>query len=378
MTQRSLRLIGRALIVLAAWFSTGISSVQVQDDADDGTIRVPAAGTEGFRLMLNKLGIDPLDQVDAVKAAPAKTIIILLGGESVRKYLTDDIQHAVQHGAALLIATDRSTSRSSLRRLFGVEVTGDTVIVDPKDGYEGRPFWPFVRPKGTPLTQVPKNSPLEFFNKLEPVGPDGLATCNSSVIKRNWLDGPNAQMTPLEGIAGYPLSAETSRHGNLDPAKDFFAVGGNWSDGQVIVLGDHSLFCNELFLAVPPAAEKNANAVFSSELINWMQTTGKEPRTQCLFVEEGKIQPVFDIFPDLDLEWWEQFNFIAEGMNHVVPEWEEQNVLNEFFLGFLNYNQVLVRSVLRWTLIGLSILFLLYCFLRMIGSRVKADPCEHW
>jgi hypothetical protein len=351
-------------------------SFAAAQERGDGVVVVPADGTEAFRKMMFDLHIEALQKPQDISAAPAKTIIVLFGDDSVRNYLNAEVEQAVKQGAALVIASDRNSNRTQLKTLFGVEITGDMVLVtNPREAYEGRPYWPFVRPKAAAFWPVAQGSPQEFFNKLEPAGENALATCNTSVVKRTWLPGGNLQMTPLEGVAGYPPSAETVRHGKLDSKKEFFAVGGKWGEGKVLVLGDHSPFYNRLVLAKFADADDNANAKFSSDMLEWLQS-GKEERNRCLFVADGKINSDFDAIPDIDpdLPFNEEFNFLAEAMNQNIPYWEKQNTFNDFASQFLGPGGA--RYVMRWILLIVTGALLVYCFFRLIGAVVRADPAR--
>ena len=83
---------------------------------DDNSVKVKPLGMEIFRFALFKQNIEPLTGTAQVLENPSNSIIILMGEESIRSFVNQEIQEAVRSGASLLIASDRSPSDAFLQR----------------------------------------------------------------------------------------------------------------------------------------------------------------------------------------------------------------------------------------------------------------------
>jgi hypothetical protein len=345
----------------------GPGTLPAQDEEppedDEDTVTVEPLKTEIFRSALDQKGIKPIASSGDIRTDPRNSIIILLGEKSISNYTGWELRQAVEQGASLLIASDRSSARTSLGQLFGVEIEGAAVDADPEDCFRQKEFFPFVRPKH--WLQVEPGSPRALFQSLDPSGTNALATNDPSFLRIR----PNFFPRP-EVLAGYPFSAKIPGRGNLDPDQDFFAAGGPLGEGRYLVLADHSVFINSMIWR----PELNANLFFARDCIDWLQ--GPEKKTRCLFIEDGVIQTQFELkVPEKPIPWLKKLLLakliIERAGNQVVGEFQQKDVFNRF----LNEN-VGHRTILRFVLLVVTVLAAFFGLFLMLRNRTRPDPAR--
>ncbi len=367
---------------------------QEQPKNDSRTVYVPAIGMEGFRYILHRRGLEPVQSIHDVDD---RTVIVVLGvmprnvsdifpNVARGAPLLSDIFPKVAQGASLLIATDRSSStfgRSELDAL-GVTITGAHVHAPKSECYRKNDEFPFVwpfesRPNPDALGRV-----FEGFTPdkhIEPYGSNAIATNETSflnIIKK----GPNSpRMEPqvrCDRLARYSNGSSWESEGIirlLDPDRDFFAAGG-WlgkRNGRFLVLADHSIFINWMILK-----DDIANREFIHSSMDYLQgpVGSADQKTKCLFIEDGEIKTDFDLpVREPEIPWPD---VLAKAMtvfethgDRIVSELEERDFFNKTLLAGVN-----VRDVQRGGLIALTLCLLAFAFVRLLRSRVAPDPAR--
>jgi hypothetical protein len=246
-------------------------------------------GTHIFRRVLHDAGLQPLKEWAQLLEEPQKKILIVLGeiktvlprlpARSGYRFGGDGLPQFVGQGGAVLIATDRNWDAP----FFGVSVLEQTVRVkaESPSAYVGSPDCVFVqaREAGRPLFRRPMGNEL-----LERV-----ATNRPGHLRANvWSRLPVlAEFPPDTEIQIAPFRLYT-------PQKLYFAAGGTWGRGRLLVLADHSVFINAMLWQSGQADPNlaNDNLDFTYNCVDWLT---ENKRTHVLFVEEGQVRTSFDI-----------------------------------------------------------------------------------
>ena len=316
---------------------------------------------EGFRYRLFQNGIDPLRSLNDLETNHHNTIIILVGPASLENYLPH-VRRAVEMGASILIASDRS-SRNSLFP-YGVQITGESASsLNPDDCYRRWASYPYVRPFQSPLLQD-RESAHAIFAEFKDRGADAIATNDPSILRIVNL----RTARPPVALAGYADSTDILER-DFDPRRDLFAAAGTLGDGRFLVLADHSVFVNRMILK-----DDNANLAFTENCITWLK--GDENRTRCLFVEDGEIKTDFELaIPDSNdsnLQKYLKMMLLAERHgDKIVADLEARDFFNRLVL--MRFS---VREIVRLILIALTLMLLFIGFVRLVKSRTKPDPAR--
>jgi hypothetical protein len=333
---------------------------QEQEETGNQVV-IPSTGTELFRNEFFRAGIRPLRNLKDVLDVPEQTIIVLLGENSVKHSLYNaDIRRAVERGAAILIASDRTIW---LADLFGVQITGGELTAAPEDSHRGKIHRPFVRPYKF-WGEIDENSPRAPFKSLEAAGQGALATNYTSVLRIL----PQRTRAHVEALAGYPFSSSLIFN-QFDPNRDHFAAGGTLEEGRFLILADHSVFVNGMVWC-----DDNANFWFARDCVKWL--AGKEEKNRCLFVEDGNIQTEFElVFPDTDDSLLNQIlkaiPLFEKHGNTLIHEAEKQNLFNQIIL-----QSVGQRPIIRGVLLAFTAFVILACLLMFVRNRAGADPAR--
>jgi hypothetical protein len=357
-----------------------------QPKSDSQTAYVPAIGMEGFRYILQRRGLEPVQSIADVNE-PSQTVIVLLGPASITS--NDDLARIfelLKRGASLLVATDGATDS----RLFelGVTITGARVYNEQKC-YLHRPDFPFVEPIRSRIPDP--DTPEKVFEGFTPdVAPDGsnaIATNETSILNLVPPTGANlrsgVRLTP-HALARYPSQSfkesASSWKGNIIRKAlvalvrdDLFAAGGKLGNGRFLVLADHSVFINWMILK-----NDNANREFIHSSMDWLQgpVDSANKKTKCLFIEDGEIKTDFDLpvreteISTLDLMAKAMTLFESHG-DRIVAELEERDFFNRTLLASVDG-----RDIRRGALIALTLCLLAVGLARLLRGRVAADPAR--
>jgi hypothetical protein len=236
-------------------------------------------GTEVFRRILFERGFHPLESFNELDE---HTILIVFGDG---RQLTGGVRSFVDRGGALFLATDKALPRAgedALTETAGVRVTGRSVICKDADScYHGLDYCPFLLP-------IRGENP-DLFRNLTPQGAS-VSTVASNAPSYLERAARSTGKPFLLGLASLPDNCSLEGVPNQFQSPPLFAVGGNKGKGRVLVLADHSIFINEMML--PP---DNGNVEFTYNCLEWLRGDAKEGRTKVLFVEDGKVNPRFNV-----------------------------------------------------------------------------------
>jgi hypothetical protein len=244
-------------------------------------------GTEVFRRILFDRPFTPLHTFDELTADPQHSILIVFGEGQPLTEVRGELRQFVEDGGALFLATDKAlpgAAEKSLIETAGVRVSGQTVVCDKEDSrYDKLDFCPFLRP-------VPNAVPDLFRNLVASKSP--LSTVASNVP--SYLERPGFTGRPLPDLAYLPdgttWDGVPAWAANILQRPFLFAVGGDRGKGRVLVLADHSIFINEMMLP-----RDNGNVEFTYNCLEWLRGDADNPRAKVLFVEDGQINPHFEV-----------------------------------------------------------------------------------
>jgi len=254
-----------------------------------------AQGTHLFRRILHDLGLIPLRDFKQLAKEPENKLLIVLGEtESVNSRL--NLREFVEQGGAVLLATDRHC----MLRPFGVVVDGAPVtesLEDPAYIYKKSADCIFVQPND-------KSSAL-FENLSVEKGISRVATNRPSHLRSR----------DLRVFATFPPGCRATGYRNRILS---FAAGGDWEQGRILILSDHSVFINAMMWQ--PDIE---NFDFAYNCVNWL-TQAK--RKEVLFLEEGQIQSLFEI--PLKEPPLPPLKAVVEAFDKGLSELENDNAFN--------------------------------------------------
>jgi hypothetical protein len=273
-----------------------------------------AQGTHLFRRILHDLDLRPLQTYGQLVNDESKKLLIVLGEPG---YLHPrQIADFVKQGGAVLLATDRDCY--NVLKPFGVEVVGRpvTVSADTRFAYKRSEECIFVQPHGRESHLFENLSVEDGLSRVATNRP-GYLVCT-----------PGCQ---LELLATFPPGCRTmharpahrgpysERQPGVPPDLLPFAVGGDWEQGRVLILCDHSVFINAMMWQ--PDID---NLDFAYNCVTWLTDRGK--RTQVLFLEEGQVQTSFEI--PLKEPPLPPLKAIVEMVNKGLGELERDNAFN--------------------------------------------------
>ena len=109
--------------------------------------------TDAFRRLLYEFKLKPVTDFAQLQAKPSESVLIVLGDPSClsRGHFPKGLHSFVEHGGAVLIATDKEVNneaREILDKLAGVTVTGETLVCpNPLADlyYHNEAYCPFVQ-----------------------------------------------------------------------------------------------------------------------------------------------------------------------------------------------------------------------------------------
>ena len=197
-----------------------------------------------------------------------------------------------------MIASDSSSA--GWGEAFGIRITGRKLQNDPRKCYREVATRPYIRPR---IGLGAANSPLAIVKGFDQAGVDAVAT-----------DRPSDMFIP-EG-AGYVikrLAAYVDGSRYVDSGDRIAEGGNNFAasievsevpgrvGGRMLVVANSGVYVNGMMGVVDdPNSEKgysfdNANWEFTNRTIDWVQAGRGGRRTQCLFVEDGRIVDKFAV-----------------------------------------------------------------------------------
>ncbi len=326
--------------------------------------QIPSKGTELLRFALHKKGFTPLtEQQWLFELQPSNDLLIVIVGDTAgveNKFFGKQnlpnalgLRDSIIGGAALLIISDNSNSPRfggpDWGMQFGITIQGNRLVAPGGAGYRNERDKPFVKPR--PVDKVAAVAPFNLFDGVPSSGEKAIATDRPSVMSvrktANFL---------LSDLAGYADRTRRADGRPLDPEHNHFAVSlqtinqfNQLTAGRAIIMANRNVFANGMMgLTVKQddsgLVSDNGNWELAKRTIDWLQDAGGRKRTQCVFIQDGKIidkfaetvpQPPKPPPPNIDPEVLA--NWVLHRANDIIPWAEENNYFNrmlESWFGF--------------------------------------------
>ena len=218
----------------------------------------------------------------------------------------------VRRGGAVLLASDRPVRNPEARRqlldLAGVGIGTDTLHHrDGESCYKGLDYCPFVFPVGEGESTL-------FSDPLTGKTRDVATNVPSFLV-----GGP--QRGRVRPIATLPdqcvLDANEVLFQRRRADRPLFAVAGEYGEGRVLVMADHSVFINEMMLPTD-----NGNFEFASGVVAWLRGDDAR-RNEVLFVDERGVQTKFEIpLKSLNIPPEEMMRLLFANRNEILATGE--------------------------------------------------------
>jgi hypothetical protein len=353
--------------------------------------RVPANGTEAFRFGLHLQNLRPISRPAEALDNPRHTMIVFVGSPAVNNFAEPGRLRAyLKDGGAVLVASDQPAGRfgpgaggaGDWADQFGIRITGTRLTADVAHSYHKQTGQPFVKPRAD--VAAGGASPHDLFTGVEEAGPNAVATDRPSEMS---VQAPAGWA--VENLAGYPDGTRHQLDGlPVDPSLNNFALslqpeGRGWdADGRLLVVANRAVFTNGMMGVVrDPAAPgqftlDNGNWGFATRTIQWLKGGAGEPRTACLFIQDGRVidrfavelpgtpqPPMPNIPPDVIANW------VLNHANGIIDEKQQEDVFNQTLLRKFGLPRML-RAFLILATLALALVGLRW----LIRGRRKAEP----
>jgi hypothetical protein len=294
--------------------------------------------------------MEPVTSFDKLSEAPAKTILIVFGDTKVLDDNSKAVEGLVERGLALFVATDHEVlavkdhKTRTWAGYFGIKSFAQPVYgFSLENCYQQNEQCPFITGPGNA-------KPNLFANLRLPV-----ATNRAGFL----VFGQGDRQRHLSNLAVFKGS--TIYTGNLQDSR-VFAVGGNWGNGRMLFMADHSIFINNMMLQ----ADLD-NPGFTFNCLDWLSENGKEHRDRVLFYDDNTIQKTFEVpvqLPPIRLP-----DDLTKDANDVLAGLENENKHNELLMQFIPEERIpTFLAILLTSLLGL------YLIRRLWQSRFRLHP----
>lgn len=396
-TQRTVLRYGLLAAVASAALA-GVSAGQPpKSDQPAPAPLFPAAGTELFRGLFEYYGIKPLRSPDDATERNARDtiVVVLLKRDEFRDrpFIDPTSTATAAHrvllgGGSVLIATD-VPGRAG--RYFppeaATEVEVGNPVYSPRPVLDDDPRRLFVTPRYPSAIQLgvwgannrPKGTEWSLFE-----GRGRVAVSEGATLR---VTGASRYVE--HSLAGFP---EGSRLGwaagpLLDRTRYSFAVGGSGvMPGEPafrsLLIGDPDVFSNALIAAADKDGRpKTDNLAFANAVVQWLRGPEDAPRTQCLFLDGGRVVTKFDDvryipstpplppIPVPDLTSPETQRKLADAANAFLAEKEDADAFN----GALAGSDRRYVQTARILAVAAAVAALLFVLLRAARGRHKPD-----
>ena len=268
------------------------------EPAQQQPIAIPGGGTELFRALLDKEGVQPVTarELNNMFAGSDDLIVIVVGspnGWDWRHQPLQWVRMAVQANGGALIASDTGFMLQQANPNFGGDqeigmLNGNTVVADWNDSHRRDSRFPYAVP-------ISPDEHLRDGQKPGPVwgvfrGLTKLATNQPTYIEMR-ANFQNEYQYPL---AKLPRSSATEWGAGL--RAPLFAVGGDGPELRrngrpgysFLAVADSSVYINQMIMETTAD-----NLEFTLRTIEYLQGPQKQ-RKRCLFFENGKVIDKFD------------------------------------------------------------------------------------
>lgn len=261
-------------------------------------IAIPGGGTELFRALLDKEGVQPVTLRDLNNNAWASDdlIVVVVGTPNQWNWPHEPlswVRKAVQANGAALIASDSGfftylAAHNPAGNQVAAEFKNESVVADWAVCHRQEPKCPYVVPVSPDELRNPPQKPGPVWGLFR--GLSKLATNDPTYIQMH-LNFRDEYAYPL---ARLPKSAAPA-WGGPGLNSPLFAVGGDGPqrfDGlpgySFLAMADSSVLINQMLM------EQDAdNLEFALRTVDYLQGPQKH-RKKCLFFENGRIVEKFD------------------------------------------------------------------------------------
>jgi hypothetical protein len=305
--------------------------------------RVFGEQTHAFRAILNEVGLKPTRDRAALADRPGQTILVVLGRTNdLDQLLTRELTRFVQAGGAALVATDRATN---IPWPLNYGVAGQYVSAEPDQSYRGE-----LRECPLLVEEPSAGGRHALFAGLPE--PPTVVTNRPSFLAR-WGPLPTVARLPTQGF-------RTIGKMRIFPEQLHFAAAGDWGDGRLLVMADHSVFINDMMLQAD-----NDNIAFAFNVARWLSDNGK--RTEVLFYEDGAVQTDFNVSLDFTPPI-PPVEALVPLFNQVLVEMERENIFNKTLLQLVPH-----RALMRTLLLLLTVGLLVVGVYRFLNAKFRTD-----
>jgi hypothetical protein len=309
-------------------------------------------GTEVFRRVLKQEGLTPLEYWPTPGREPKNQILIVLGKTDILDAWSRDgtLRGFLRGGGAVLIATDHATP-ASLRKHFGVRVTGEIIPAPPSECWREMPQCPFAKEVRRNWNRHP------IFQGLS--DPSRLATNNPSYL----ADSSEPPIAVLPSYMRFFSVNGSLLHDEMN-WRDFACVR-EFGRGRLLVIADHSIFINDMMLQ-----SDNDNFAFAFNVVRWLTDAGDgKRRDEVLFYDDGQIRTDFNVPLEYQMPPIPPLEAFIQPADEAIVEAERKNLLNDTLLDMTGG----LRPILRAAALVLTLALLLFGLYRFLNSRYRQD-----
>jgi|SRR5579883_349004 len=320
---------------------------QFPKQAPQQQIAVPGGGTDLFRALLDREGIQPVSSNELNNFWPNDDlIVVVLGSTETWEWQRDPLRWArlaiIANGAAI-IASDNNV------RLFAVnpgnelgQLNGNTVFANLNDCHAWRNDCPYVVPISPDELRDPPDKPGRVWSVFR--GLNKLATNQPTYIEEPFRYQGEFQYP----LARLPKSSFTAQRNKFNPPP-LFAIGGDGQDQwngrpgySFLTVADSSVFINQMIME--PGTD---NLEFTLRTIEYLQGPDKH-RKRCIFFENGKVVDRFDglrqamqphkkippeAVPNVGPIFGKNQDKLVNMLNDRADKWQTNDFLHETLIG---------------------------------------------
>ncbi len=252
---------------------------------------IPGGGTELFRALLARAGVQPVTALDLHRMgwATEELIVIVIGEPRLQAGNFDSLEWArraiTANGAALVASDSGAMLFDSFSQRVG-SLDGSLISANPRDCYRGDPDCPIVTPiSPTEIRNGPRN-PGRVWDVFR-----GLTRVATN--QPTYLELTRFQREYQYPLAQLPRSSRVKKRAFAAPP--LLAVGGdgpNRFDGapgySFLAVADSSIFVNQMLMET-----ETDNLELAIRTVEYLQGPGNF-RKRCAFFENGELIEDFD------------------------------------------------------------------------------------
>ncbi|MCI0460523.1 MAG: hypothetical protein L0Z62_26515 [Gemmataceae bacterium] len=341
--------------ILSACLLAGMSAT-----AQQPRTTVPFEGSHAFRHILKVNNLTSVRQIaDLAQLDPRETLVVVFGDlapiTEVARH-TGGLDNFRARGGALLIATDRRDGFPLGAREWGASRLGVLGLVVRGRGVRAVAARAYQNDERCPIVTDWAEPGHPIFRGLT----TGIATNNPSSLRLLGQEPPLtalARFSPGCQEGRFDVSGEPFIAGTPHPPRPPVGGGqGGGGPGRVLVIAGHGTFMNGMMLRLD-----TDNIDFTCNCIRWLTEDGR--RKHVLFIEEGLVMTNLDIS-------WDRFPGLSPRViSLILRAAEKANIPNQLVL-----ENVGRERILRWLLVGLTVLLAVYGLYRLVRAHHRGEP----